>query len=233
MRATKVVSFLILSSLAAGSRSEERLPLSKSVGPRQAIASMGKDGRVIIRTTVIEFQNANLMVKEQSVSFDVGQLAISKVDGKPVDPKTLRDRLGKETAALVATDNQPVDPIHLRLIKDGTLVFVPRLPSLRIDQRYSHTIRFDVVDVSIPIRRPVCYLRVDGFVDDIEAHSERLRQEFGIITTFVFSSASLKSLNGATVPYHFTEGGYCAFVFAKKDKNEAVSAARLEHEKYH
>src|SRR5262245_65746211 len=122
MRIACVLTSTILVSLATNACSEVRLALSKRVAPTQVIASMGKDGRVIIRTTVIEFQNANLMVKEQSVSFDVGQLAISKIDGKPVDPKTLRDRLGKETAALVATDNQPVDPIHLRLIKNGTLV---------------------------------------------------------------------------------------------------------------
>jgi hypothetical protein len=36
--------------------------------------------------------------------------------------------LRKPTPALLSIDGKPVDPMHLRLVKDGTLIFVGPTP---------------------------------------------------------------------------------------------------------
>jgi hypothetical protein len=45
-------------------------------------------------------------------------------DGKRIDPKAVLGLLRKEVLALCSINGDPVDPIHLRLIKAGTLIFV-------------------------------------------------------------------------------------------------------------
>jgi hypothetical protein len=49
------------------------------------------------------------------------------VDGKKIETSSVAERLKKEIAVLVSADGQQVDPFHLQLIKEGTLVLV--LPS--------------------------------------------------------------------------------------------------------
>jgi hypothetical protein len=46
-------------------------------------------------------------------------------DGKRIDAKKLPELLRKEIPVLVAKDGKMVDPFHLRLIKEGSLIVVP------------------------------------------------------------------------------------------------------------
>jgi hypothetical protein len=48
--------------------------------------------------------------------------------GKAVSPKKLPGLLKGETFVLVSADGKPVDPLYLRLVKEGTLVFVLPAP---------------------------------------------------------------------------------------------------------
>jgi hypothetical protein len=59
--------------------------------------------------------------------YDSGTFHVNYADGRAIDAKELRKRLKKETVVLFSADNRPVDPLHLRLYKEDTLVFV--LPS--------------------------------------------------------------------------------------------------------
>ena len=49
-------------------------------------------------------------------------------EGKAVDKKALAKLLKKETVAMAVFGGQPPDPLHLRLLKAGTLTFVLPAP---------------------------------------------------------------------------------------------------------
>lgn len=46
-------------------------------------------------------------------------------DGRPVAPEKLAELLSRERSVLVAVEGKKVDPFHLQLYKDDTLVLVP------------------------------------------------------------------------------------------------------------
>lgn len=56
---------------------------------------------------------------------DAAQTPVYGMDGRRVDPKKLAELLRKETPVLIAKDGKMVDPFHLRLIKEGTLIVAP------------------------------------------------------------------------------------------------------------
>lgn len=60
-----------------------------------------------------------------TVEVDAKHIKAYTTDGRPVAGKRLAELLAKERAVLVSTDGKKVDPYHLELYKDGTLVLVP------------------------------------------------------------------------------------------------------------
>ena len=64
----------------------------------------------------------------QSQTYKLEEVEVFDTKGRKLDQKEVAERLKQETVALASLTGQKVDPLHLRLIKDGTLVFVLPLP---------------------------------------------------------------------------------------------------------
>jgi hypothetical protein len=77
---------------------------------------------------------SQLAWREQTDRPDVKDVKVYDTAGKQIDAKALPALLKKETPALYRCDGEKPDPLHLRTVKEGTLVFVwsapkaPRLP---------------------------------------------------------------------------------------------------------
>jgi hypothetical protein len=56
--------------------------------------------------------------------YDFNLVKVHDTKGRAVDADKLRTRLRRETLALISADGRPVDPRHLRLYKEDTLVFL-------------------------------------------------------------------------------------------------------------
>jgi hypothetical protein len=67
--------------------------------------------------------------KIQSHTYDLDDVQILDTNGKTIDKKDLPKLLKEETVAMASMFGQPVDPLHLRVLKEGTLTFV--LPGLK------------------------------------------------------------------------------------------------------
>jgi hypothetical protein len=63
---------------------------------------------------------------------DLADVKVFDVKGKKVEESDLIKLLKKETVAMASLHGEPVDPLHLRVLKEGTLVFAlpaPRAPA--------------------------------------------------------------------------------------------------------
>jgi hypothetical protein len=56
--------------------------------------------------------------------YDTDEWRVYDTEGQVVRLKELRKRLKGETLALISANGRPVDPLHLRLYKEDTLIFV-------------------------------------------------------------------------------------------------------------
>ncbi len=124
---------------------KERASLPQGKAPVQALISL-KQGKLIVRTSgvdsvkavskVIDGQNVTSYVIKEKVTtqdYEIKDVKVFDVKGHPIDVRSLADLLKREIVALVATDGQKidgqnVDPLHLRLFKEGTLLFLLPLP---------------------------------------------------------------------------------------------------------
>jgi RNA polymerase sigma-70 factor (ECF subfamily) len=64
----------------------------------------------------------------QTQTFDLDKVEVLDAKGKKVDAKDVVKQLKEETVAMASLHGQPVDPLHLRVLKDGTLTFVLPAP---------------------------------------------------------------------------------------------------------
>jgi RNA polymerase sigma factor (sigma-70 family) len=62
---------------------------------------------------------------------DLADAPVYDMKGRRIDPTQLPDLLRKPTPVLIARDGKMVDPFHLRLIKEGTLIIVPPVTPAR------------------------------------------------------------------------------------------------------
>jgi RNA polymerase sigma factor (sigma-70 family) len=111
------------------------LDLPTTPMPGQAYISMGGKGdQLVVRDKVISYQPVERVGKkitdfkkvdtERLRAFDLAQVKIHDSHGKKLDAKAVRKLLKGEKLALVYPDGQDLDPLHLRVIKEGTLVVV-------------------------------------------------------------------------------------------------------------
>jgi RNA polymerase sigma factor (sigma-70 family) len=123
--------------------------LPSEAPPDQALVILDKDGHLSVLQRLIQIQPVLETVtskngREQTVAakiigksyksaavYDFETVRVYDTKGREVDKKELRKRLKEETLALVAISDGPVDPLHLRLYKEDTLIFVPQAPPLR------------------------------------------------------------------------------------------------------
>jgi RNA polymerase sigma factor (sigma-70 family) len=118
---------------------EVRLP--EGAAPIQALVSL-KDGTLTVKTALLYCEPVTSYTEDgnsvtsyrmrkqlKADKFEVESVQVCDTLGNKVDHKQLAQRLTEETRALVQWGQHPIDPMHLVLIKEGTLVF--RLPALR------------------------------------------------------------------------------------------------------
>jgi RNA polymerase sigma factor (sigma-70 family) len=108
--------------------------------PTQALVSLDKTGQLVIRTMHAYYEPTTSVIRGQQVTsyrkvevmttrrFSRDDVKVYDVKGKAVDTKQLRKLLKEEIVALELTSQFPVDPLQLRLYKEGTLLFVLPLP---------------------------------------------------------------------------------------------------------
>jgi RNA polymerase sigma factor (sigma-70 family) len=117
-----------------------KLPRFSSVAPVQALVSL-KNGKLVVRTTCGQYlpqttkladgRNVTTYYLKDSVTtteYELKDVKIRDMKGKSIDPRQLPKLLDTETVALIAKDGTDVDPLHLRLIKDGTLLYLLPIP---------------------------------------------------------------------------------------------------------
>jgi RNA polymerase sigma factor (sigma-70 family) len=118
--------------------SESKVP--GSALPRQALVRLEK-GQLVVRTRDIMYEPKTVFVpagKNPSYSYssydlaeitrtrhyDLDTVKVFDVKGKSVGKKDLTALLKHDVIALVSHETHAVDPLNLRLFKDGTLLFV-------------------------------------------------------------------------------------------------------------
>jgi hypothetical protein len=106
--------------------------------PSQALVSLGKDGRFLfIRTAYITFQPVEAITRDgtrvatyrtmklmRTQPFHISDIRVLDARGKKIAKGQLPELLKEETPAFIYSGPQEMDPLHLRLIKEDTLVFV-------------------------------------------------------------------------------------------------------------
>ncbi len=118
---------------------KEKLPAGPS--PIQVLVVLQKDRRLSVSRKVSYYapQTETVTLKngqkhrityyaekhsDFATVYDFQKVRVHDTKGRPVDANELRKRLRSETLALISADGRPVDPLHLRLYKEDTLVFV-------------------------------------------------------------------------------------------------------------
>jgi RNA polymerase sigma factor (sigma-70 family) len=115
----------------------------------QVRVRLDKNGKLVVKTAMRERWAAGSMAGSpgggsdgiapqsdvttiQILRFDLADVKALDVKGKKVEESDLIKLLKKETVAMVSFHGEPVDPLHLRVLKEGTLVFAlpaPRAPA--------------------------------------------------------------------------------------------------------
>jgi len=80
-------------------------------------------------------------VKVTTVMVTTAELSAKHVeaytaDGRPINGEKLKTLLAKERTVLVAMDGKKLDPFHLQLYKDDTIVLVPPANTLNMGGAY-------------------------------------------------------------------------------------------------
>jgi RNA polymerase sigma factor (sigma-70 family) len=105
--------------------------------PHQTLAYIAKEGVLLIRVPATTYREAKFtdpdgvehtyyhpVMTWKQRPIDDKDVEVYGTDGKKIDAKKWHDLLKKETPVLVSSDGRKVDPLHLRLIKEGTLILV-------------------------------------------------------------------------------------------------------------
>jgi hypothetical protein len=127
----------------------------------QVLASLDEEGKLVIKTATIAWEavplpapvlppppagggaggvpvpaiarigEVKMKYATQTQTFDLGDFQVTDVKGKKVDKKELAKLLKEETVAMASLYGQEVDPLHLRVLKEGILIF--SLPAPKFD----------------------------------------------------------------------------------------------------
>jgi RNA polymerase sigma factor (sigma-70 family) len=127
----------------AHGKDKESVKLPLGPAPFQALASLDKDGLVVIKTRLMYYHPVNVINQQGNpvtsyymvdklniVRYALKEVTAQPVGGKILSAKQLAKLLKEETLVLVSPNGQPIDVLHLRLIKDGTLILTFSGPGL-------------------------------------------------------------------------------------------------------
>jgi RNA polymerase sigma factor (sigma-70 family) len=103
-----------------GAKDDEKGKLPRSKALEQVLVTPGTDGKVVVTVPV-----------GRSYTYDPDSLRVFDSKGNKIDEKTLKQLIRGETVALASDHGLAVDPLHFRVLKEGTLVFVLPPPDPR------------------------------------------------------------------------------------------------------
>jgi RNA polymerase sigma factor (sigma-70 family) len=137
----------------------KKIEFATSSAPVQVFASLDKDKKLVIKTNVqlpgegvvqvgsvqvagalpgalpppnpVKMLSPVILGEVRTRTYDLDTVEVFDTQGKKLDAKEVQKRLKDEvTLALASLQGEAVDPRHLRLIKDGTLIFVLPAPKV-------------------------------------------------------------------------------------------------------
>jgi hypothetical protein len=116
---------------AEDTKAAEKLDLPTGPAPVPVLASMDKEGRIAITMIFMvpkkreDFAAGYRMVPNKvTKAFKAEEIQAYDSAGKKIDARDLPNKLEKEVLALGSANGKEVDPGYLRLVKEGTLIFV-------------------------------------------------------------------------------------------------------------
>jgi RNA polymerase sigma factor (sigma-70 family) len=111
--------------------SERRLILPNGPPPVQILVSLTKDGKLQAKmANLIGFgpaggqPPAGKPPRTIDAIYDLDAVQAFDTKGEKIEKKVLAELLKDETVALASFGGQPIDPLHLRVLKEETLVFI-------------------------------------------------------------------------------------------------------------
>jgi RNA polymerase sigma factor (sigma-70 family) len=132
---------------------KEKVELATSPAPVQVLASLDKNKKLVIKTNVQVPGDGVVQVGDVEIgglpgapqvrpkhflpviigevrtrTYDLDKVEVLDTRGRKLEPKEVMKRLKEETLALASLLGEPVDRQHLRLLRDGTLIFVLPAP---------------------------------------------------------------------------------------------------------
>jgi RNA polymerase sigma factor (sigma-70 family) len=144
---------------------DEKINLPKGPGPIQVLATLDKDGKLVVKSAITTVQGFAVGVgrfggapvakpilpapvapgaggggiapvagkvtaatKLQEETYDLEDVQILDTKGKEIDRRTIPKLLKEETVVMASLWGQPIDPLHLRVLKEGTLTIVLPAP---------------------------------------------------------------------------------------------------------
>ncbi|MCI0640268.1 MAG: sigma-70 family RNA polymerase sigma factor [Gemmataceae bacterium] len=116
-------------------KNDGRLPTGPA--PMQALVSLDKGKVIVVKTNEPVVQPRQAFAGQRQIvtyyeyvhmlrtdRYDRSQVEVYDTRLRKLDAKDMSKWLKSETAALVVFGSRDIDPLHMRLIKEGTLVFV-------------------------------------------------------------------------------------------------------------
>jgi RNA polymerase sigma factor (sigma-70 family) len=115
--------------LAADAPPAAAIALPTTPPPVQVVAVMSREGHVAItREFKVPRQRDQARIDQVSTTsskeFKAADIQVYDTKGERIAGENLAKRLGSPVLALGSSDGKKVDPLHLRLVKEGTLIFV-------------------------------------------------------------------------------------------------------------
>jgi hypothetical protein len=130
---------------------EKKVRLPKGPAPVQVLVSWDKDGKLVVKAEqmvalgvrrpplpddphpgprfLFKTIAGGAAPKEPTqLSYDPKEVRVFDTKGKEIEKKKWTKRLKEETLAVASFGDQPPDPLHLRILKEGTLVFLLPFP---------------------------------------------------------------------------------------------------------
>jgi RNA polymerase sigma factor (sigma-70 family) len=110
----------------------------------QVRVRIDKNGKLVVKTATHEgVRGPNGVLDEANTihiqRYDLADVMVTDLKGKKIDEGELAKMIKKETVAMASLHGEPVDPLHLRVLKEGTLVFALPAPRPDIFNRGSMT----------------------------------------------------------------------------------------------
>jgi hypothetical protein len=115
---------------AKADQGEKKLNLPIGPSPVQVLVSRTKDGKLLAKmANLIGFGPAGQQPIDQprgaiESTYNLDEVQVFDTKAKKVGKKELAKLLKDEIVAVASFDGQPIDPLHFRILKEGTLVFI-------------------------------------------------------------------------------------------------------------